>query len=73
MSARHEGGRPRSAADDGRRRLAEAVRNACLNAAVNGYEQAGISGLCAEGRWEMAVDAIRSLDLDAVVPTNNRS
>ena len=49
------------------RRLAEAVRQAGLNAARAGYENAGISGLCEEGRWECAVDAIRALDLDAVI------
>lgn len=49
------------------RRLAEAVRQACLNAARAGYENAGISGLCEEGRWECAVDAIRALDLDTVI------
>ena len=48
-------------------RLAEAVREACLNAARQAYENAGISGLCQEGRWECAVDAIRSLDVEAVI------
>lgn len=52
---------------DIKRRLAEAVRQACLNAARAGYENAGISGLCEEGRRECAVDAIRALDLDAVI------
>ena len=49
------------------RRLAEAVRAACLSAARQAYENAGISGLCEEGRWECAVDAIRSLDVGAVI------
>jgi hypothetical protein len=31
-------------------RLAHAVREACIRAAVDGYEQGGISELCAEGR-----------------------
>jgi hypothetical protein len=48
-------------------RLARIVREACVRAALDAYEQAGFSGLCAEGRWEVAVDAMRSLDLDAVV------
>ena len=42
---------------------AEAVRRALFDAAVAAYEDAGLSGLCAEGRWEAAVDAMRSLDL----------
>ncbi len=55
------------ALDDEVQRLAWQVREACLRAARDGYEQAGIGGLCAEGRWEMAIDSIRSLDLGAVV------
>ncbi|HEU4856684.1 MAG TPA: hypothetical protein VFS86_05210 [Rhodanobacteraceae bacterium] len=46
---------------------AEAVRNACLQAALDGYERAGMGGLCEEGRWEMVVDAIRSLDVERVL------
>ena len=43
--------------------LMEAVRRACVEAALAAYEDAGISGLCAEGRWEAAVGAIQSRDL----------
>ncbi|MCF8199610.1 MAG: hypothetical protein K9J42_12645 [Sulfuritalea sp.] len=43
------------------------VRNACVRVALDGYEQAQISGLCQEGAWEVAVDAMRTLDLSAVV------
>ncbi len=49
------------------RRLAEAVHEACLKAAREAYENAGISGLCEEGRWECAISAIRALDLEAVI------
>lgn len=45
------------------RRLAEAVREACLDAALAGYESAALSGLCCEGAWEVAIEAIRSLDV----------
>ena len=48
-------------------RVAEAVRRACADAAAGAYEDAGIRGLCAEGRWEMALEAILRVDLDAVV------
>lgn len=41
----------------------EAVRQACLAAALAAYEQAGVLGLCHEGRWEAAVSAMQSLDL----------
>lgn len=43
--------------------VAEVVRKACIEAALAAYEGAGISGLCAEGRWEAAVSAMQSLDV----------
>ncbi len=49
------------------RRIAEAVREACLRAALEAYEDAGLSGLCHEGRWECAMDAVRALDPEAVI------
>ncbi|MCP5437227.1 MAG: acetyltransferase [Chromatiaceae bacterium] len=48
-------------------RMAEKVRDACLQAALKAYEDAGISGLCAEGRWEIAVQAIRTLDVQGLL------
>ncbi|MCM5572303.1 PLP-dependent aminotransferase family protein [Burkholderiaceae bacterium FT117] len=42
------------------------VREACLAAALEAWEDAGMRGLCAEGRWEVAIGAIRSLDLDTL-------
>ena len=53
--------------------LAEIVRGACLRAALDAYESAGISGLCAEGRWEIAVQAIRTLDLRRVIDMGQRA
>ena len=47
--------------------LAEHVRAACLEAALAAYEDAGIRGLCAEGRWEAALAAMRDLDLSATL------
>ncbi|HEX7386466.1 MAG TPA: hypothetical protein VF285_04205 [Castellaniella sp.] len=49
--------------------VAQAVREACIQAALDGHEQAGLSGLCAEGRWELAIDYVRSLDLKKVLKT----
>ena len=46
-----------------RRRLAEAVRAACLKAAREGYEQAAASGLCHEGAVEASLGAVSMLDL----------
>jgi hypothetical protein len=44
-------------------KILEAARLACLEAALEAYENAGMSGLCAEGRWECAIQAIRELNL----------
>ncbi len=48
--------------------LASRVRNACVMAALDGYERAQIAGLCQEGAWECAVDAMRMLDLTPMIP-----
>jgi formiminotetrahydrofolate cyclodeaminase len=50
------------------RGAAEAARRAVIDAAVTAYEDAGLSGLCAEGRWEAAVDAMRSAGVDSIDP-----
>jgi hypothetical protein len=42
---------------------AERIRAALIRAAVDGYEQATLSGLCSEGAWEAAISAMRRLDL----------
>ena len=47
--------------------IAETIRAACLRAAASAYEDAGMQGLCEEGRWEAAVGALRSLDLRALL------
>ena len=47
--------------------LAERIRHAVVEAATRAYEDSGVQGLCEEGRWEAAVDAMRSLDLTGVV------
>jgi hypothetical protein len=58
---------PTTTANDDIQRLADAVREACIRAALDGYEQGGLGGLCAEGRFEMAIDSVRALNLDGVV------
>lgn len=50
------------------REIAEAVRAACIAAALAAYENAGVLGLCAEGRWEAAISALQSLDLRDIKP-----
>lgn len=47
--------------------LASRVRNACVAAALDGYQRAQIAGLCQEGAWECAVDAMRMVNLDAIL------
>lgn len=46
--------------------IAQAVRNACVRAALGGYEQAQIAGLCQEGAWECAVDSMRMPDIKTI-------
>jgi hypothetical protein len=53
--------------------LVEAVRAACLDAAVRAYEDAGICELCAEGRWEAALAASAQLDLSQVLKASDGS
>lgn len=53
--------------DRGEISMAGAVREACLRGAAEAYEDAGLRGLCVEGRWNCAMDALRRLDLGAVL------
>lgn len=59
--------------DPTRDSLAEAVRQACASAALRAHEDAGIQGLCPDGRWEAAVSAIRNLDLERLVEANREA
>jgi hypothetical protein len=45
--------------------LAEAIRQALLEAARKAYDDARMQGLCAEGAVEVACGAMRALDLSA--------
>jgi hypothetical protein len=42
-------------------KIIEDVRNILIKTAIEKYEDASISGLCAEGAWEAAIDALRDL------------
>jgi hypothetical protein len=57
---------PRNNIDD-RIRIAEAVRATCLQAAQQGYERAAADGLCDEGALEVALDAIRALNIESLL------
>lgn len=48
-------------------KIAEAVRQACVEAALDAYEDAQIRGLCREGAWEVAIEAVRTLDVAALI------
>lgn len=58
---------------DDKRRIAEATRQACIEAALAGYESAAISGLCHEGAWENAISAIRRLNLEDIIDDQRAS
>ena len=48
-------------------RIARVVKEACIRAAVEGFENAAMDGLCHEGAVEAAVSAISRLDLEALL------
>lgn len=48
-------------------KLAEAIRQECVKEAKDGFMDASIQGLCAEGAMEAAVSAIERLDLKNIV------
>jgi hypothetical protein len=47
--------------------IAEASRTACVRVSQQGYERAAADGLCDEGALEVALDAIRSLDIESLL------
>ncbi len=48
-------------------RAAELVREECTKEFIRAYEEAGIKGLCEDGRIEYAVDSVRSLNLQKIL------
>ena len=51
--------------------LAKRIRDACLEAVLQAYEDAGVQGLCAEGRWEAAVGALKTVELAPLFVSSN--
>ena len=47
--------------------FANAVRHAVIDAMCTAHEDAGMQGLCGEGRFEIAIDTVRNLDLRPIV------
>jgi hypothetical protein len=54
-------------------RIARSVRDACIAAAKQGYENAAMSGLCEEGALEAALSAIYMVDLEAALREAEKS
>lgn len=50
-----------------REQLAKQVRQACIEAAREGFRNAAMSGLCSEGAAEAAISAMQSLDLSEIL------
>ncbi|MCU7865611.1 MAG: acetyltransferase [Candidatus Thiodiazotropha sp. (ex Lucinoma borealis)] len=48
-------------------RIAQVIKDACIKAALEGYEYAAMSGLCHEGAWEAAISAIEMLDVETIL------
>ncbi len=47
--------------------FAQRIKTACLTAAREGFEDAQLSGLCAEGCIEAALSAIQMVDTEALL------
>ena len=52
--------------------IADIVRKKCIEAAKEGFTDASMDGLCAEGAMEAAISAMQSLDLDRVIKETGR-
>jgi len=42
--------------------IAETIKQNCVKILKQSYEQAGISGLCGEGQWEVAIGLLEHVD-----------
>jgi hypothetical protein len=54
--------------DEFAREIAEATIKECRETLIAAYEDAGIAGLCDEGRWEATLDSLRSVDPSKIIP-----
>lgn len=52
---------------DEEQQFAEKVKEACIQAAKEGFQDATISGLCTEGAIEAAISSIQLLDLEKIL------
>jgi hypothetical protein len=42
--------------------IAEKIKNACIRTALESFESASNDGICCEGAWECAIDAIKNIN-----------
>ena len=57
---------------DGNEALAFAIRDACVQTALNAYENARMDGLCHDGAWEGAGGAMRVLNVRRIMQEMER-
>ncbi|WP_240596619.1 acetyltransferase [Rhodohalobacter barkolensis] len=55
------------------RKMADYIRDQCIEAARDGFRDASISGLCAEGAMEAAISAMQSLDVDKLIKESEQN
>ncbi len=51
--------------------LAELVKEECVKIALDAYEEASMRGLCHEGAWEYAIDAMKNIKTDELIIKTN--
>jgi len=56
-----------------KKEIAEKVRQSCIEAAREGFQDASMRGLCTEGAAEAAIGAIQSLDLENIIAKNKKT
>ena len=69
IKAFHQDEETRILCDEMGQQVATVLLAKCKEALITSYEEAGISGLCAEGRWEVAISALDSLPIKEIVKT----
>ena len=52
---------------------AKTTQRALVDVLRTAYEEAGLSGLCEEGRWEVALGAMQAYDLRRLFPDAEES
>ena len=51
----------------------EKIREECVKEFIRAYEEAGIKGMCADGRIEYAIDSVRSINLKNMFKNESES